>query len=275
MPIASSGIALLMLGLAPVIHAQADTLCIYETFITPEDRVNSRGIALKDPRAILVQNRANTHRKGGDNYEEYFSTKERRAQILGMLDRGNFNQATRNAVLNGDSPFLYVEVLRDHAGVTSMNVRLTTYNPDDHPEGEEGLDDYIAEKETNEWQRAFNALEITEVHPHYRTIFDLVEQTASEAAKEPMLADGHVYLLDDWARVQGQLRTKSGKPPVHADDSMVNLYFISVLKRQGNAWNVLYWTVAGDIGPLIEIQKKFPTIPEALFRKLPEEMMED
>jgi hypothetical protein len=137
---ASFGIALLMLGLTSSVHAQTETLCIYETFITPEDRVNSRGIALKDPRAILVQNRANTHRKGGDDYEEYFATMERRAQIPGMLDRGEFSEPVRNAVLHGDSPFLRIEVFRDPRGVTSMKVKISAYNPDDHPEGDAGLD---------------------------------------------------------------------------------------------------------------------------------------
>jgi len=267
-------VALSMIGISSLVRGQIETLCIYEATITPNDRVNSRGVALKDPAAILIQERANAHRRGDAN-EGYFTTPERRAKIPEMLNRGRFNQAAKNAVLNGDSPFLFIEVFRNQAGVTSMNVELRTRNPDDYPEGEEGLDEAIEEEAMNEWQRAFLALEITDAHPHYPLLIGLVEKAASEIAKEPMLADADVYLLDDWARVQGQFRTKSGSPPVHADDSMVNLYFISVLKRQGDGWRVLYWSVAGDIGPLIEIQKKFPNIPDALFRTLPEEMLQD
>lgn len=88
----------------------------------------------------------------------------------------------------------------------------------------------IHENETTDSPNALASLSITKAQPHYQTIVDLVQKTASEMAAEPLLLDGRVHLLDDWARVDGQLRTKSGKLPINVDAWLFELDFTEAFR---------------------------------------------
>lgn len=273
-PMALFSGVIFIIGSLSEIRAEYESLCIYETVITPEDRVNSRGVALIDPGAILVQERANAHRNG-EAGEAYFTTPARRAKIPEMLKRGDFDEAMKNAVIKGDDPVLFIEARRDKSGVTSMMVTMRARYRDDYEEIRAEIENSIHENVASDEVNVLDSLQIEKPHPHYQTIMTLVEKSASEMAEEPVLVEGRIYLLDDWARVNGHLHTKSGKAPVQADESLFDLDFISALRRVNGKWHVIHRAVAGDIQPLIDIQKNFPTIPEFLFPRLPDEVMKD
>ena len=83
-------VAAVIAALALPAHAQQ--IGAYHAEIGPEDRRNSRGVALGDPGAILQQDRANVHRfgirHGGDDVDGFFGDRGLRSRIPQLLAAG-------------------------------------------------------------------------------------------------------------------------------------------------------------------------------------------
>ena len=91
---------LMILAAGPVLAQQV--IDSYTAEIGPEDRINSRGAALKRPEQILAQDRANFHRFNirhpGDTADTVFSDRSNRANLADMLRRGFAGSAGVRAV---------------------------------------------------------------------------------------------------------------------------------------------------------------------------------
>ena len=94
----------LTLGLSALLPFQAKGQVIVDSYtaeITPQDRVNSRGSALRDVGAILAQDRANFHRFGirhpGDSPDSTFDNRQARANMPQLVARGDIAPAARAA----------------------------------------------------------------------------------------------------------------------------------------------------------------------------------
>jgi len=267
-------------SLTSEVHGENETLFIYQPVITAKDRVNSRGEALTDPVAILIQERANTH-KNGEGDDPYFTTPARRAEITAMISRGDFSQHMKDVVLNGDNPVLFIVVERDAAGAKSMRVAMRLRDQDNFDEIRALLEadlegDVVADDHDQDRWMARERFKIQKEHPDYRKIITILENGIERVVFEPVILEGDIYVFDGWARMDGNVRTKSGKDPIQ---DHTNLYFdldyTAVLKKIDGEWNELKHVVAGDIAAEIDIPAQFPTVPKELFPGLPESVFEE
>jgi len=114
--------ALTLAGMALAAPASAQQLLeAYQARLSASDHFNSNGERLRDPAAILRQDRANFHQFGirdaEDEDDVYFGKKANRARLEAMLRSGRLDRATRNAILNGE-PLVLVEVYDNSVVVT-------------------------------------------------------------------------------------------------------------------------------------------------------------
>jgi hypothetical protein len=89
----------------PLPAAAQQLLASYSAFIAPEDLRNSRGQGLRDPWAVLRQDRANFHRYGirqfADEYDPVFLSADARAQMQRLVAQGRIDPAARRVLRHG------------------------------------------------------------------------------------------------------------------------------------------------------------------------------
>lgn len=246
------------------IVAEEQPLFVYQPVITQKDRVNSKGVALTDPAAILAQERSNTH-KSGQGDDPYFTTPQKRAEISTMLARGDFSADMKNVVLKAKDPVLFISVQRKNTGLMSMHVGMRARDQENleaiKPEVEAGAT-------ADGPARQKHAIDNT--HADFQPVISSLEATIEQAVGEPVSIDGTVYLLDGWARVDGNIQTKSGKAPRNEEtEYYFDLDLTGLLQKSNGRWKVLTHVVAGDITAEIDIPKQFPSAPKALFNYVP------
>lgn len=241
----------------------------YQPEITQSDRFNSRGAPLRDPAAILIQERSNTHKAGAAD-EDYFTTPQRRAQIPQMLARGDFSREMQDVVQKSANPVLWITVTRNSAGQLCMYVAMGSREQQGFdPAAHQGIFEQPPEDSGN----PLDAVQIKKAHPDFAPIYTTLEREIVRKVKEPVKLDVWVYLLDGWARVDGNITTRSGK---EIADEEAWFYtegdLTALLRKIDGSWQVLYHVVAGDITAAIEVPREFPDVPEVLFPRLPPEV---
>jgi hypothetical protein len=250
--------------------AEEEHLFTFQPIITQKDRLNSKGERLTDPVAILIQERANAHRNKQAN-ETYFTTPAKRAEITAMLSRGELSDAMKTVILKANDPVLFVTVNRDSKGRMAMNVGMRIRDQANYEEVEAMLSAELA-KEDSEAPRGEDFMDKN--HPEYPRILAACEAAVAMVVGEAVVIDALVKMKDEWVRLDGNIRTKSGKNPINED---TDYYFepdlTALLKKSHNRWRVLTHVIAGDITASIEIPDKFPDVPKELFPPIPREAL--
>jgi hypothetical protein len=103
-----------------------------------------------------------------------------------------------------------------------------------------------------------------------KAIMDAMRVPVAKQVGEPVEFTGTVKVSGAWARFEGNVGTKSGKPPKKEDARFdLELDFFALLRNEKGEWKVLSWGFAGDIGAYEEAKKKFPKAPKDLMPDLP------
>ncbi len=101
--------------------ANAAPIESYTARLSSKDHFNSNGERLTSVAAIIRQDRANYYVYGShdaeDEADSFFSSKENRARLEALLNRGRITAAAENAILN-DSPLIHVEIYDNFIAVT-------------------------------------------------------------------------------------------------------------------------------------------------------------
>ena len=119
----------LVIALAPVMPAQADTLLeSYVAELGPDDHYNSRGKRLSQAWQVLRQDRANYHRFGIrdrlDEGDSFFASKQNRAIAERMLRRGRIDRGLARRIVNRNIVVI-VEIWG--RGTTGTSLRVYEY----------------------------------------------------------------------------------------------------------------------------------------------------
>jgi hypothetical protein len=246
--------------------AEEDHLFTYQPIITQKDRLNSKGERLADPVAILIQERANAH-KNKEADETYFTTPAKRAEITTMLSRGDLSDQMKTVILKANDPVLFITVRRDGKGQMAMDVGMRMRDQDDYEEIEAMLAAELGAKET---QASAAGATIDKNHPDFPLILAASEAAIEMVVGEAVAIDGSVQLVNEWARLDGSLKTKSKKDPINEDtDYYFELDLAILLKKSNNRWRVLTHVIASDITASMEIPNKFRDVPKELFPPIP------
>jgi len=264
-------LALLIMMILPVaLKAEDKLVTSYTTVITKNDTRNSKGAILDEVGGILMQDRANAHKFGnpdGDIIDDYFSTAERRAEIPGMLKLGDFPEQLSGPVRKGDGSAIRVSVYRNEAGHLYMSVGArirdqANYDPSlmNDPEVQTNSKGALLAPEGNSRPNTVRELEQDDVER--RLILDSLRLKVSIQIGEPVEFKGGVRIQGPWAKMNGNVFTKSGnKPKDEEARSLIELDYAALLLKEGGEWKVLYDGFAGDVGPEIEMRAKFPDVP--------------
>jgi hypothetical protein len=93
--------------------AQADFLGSYYARLSSNDHYNSKGNRLRNAAAIVRQDRANYHRfhirDSEDNWDSVFGSKQNRARMERMLNRGSWTKGLRKKIVT-QTPLIHVEI---------------------------------------------------------------------------------------------------------------------------------------------------------------------
>jgi len=93
----------------------------YTARLSAKDHFNSSGVRLESAAAIIRQDRANYYVYGSRDREDeadgFFDSKDNRARLESMLNRGTFSDGARKAIVNG-TPLITVDVYPDFINVT-------------------------------------------------------------------------------------------------------------------------------------------------------------
>ena len=107
--------------------------------------------------------------------------------------------------------------------------------------------------------------------PERNAIMDAMRVPVSKHVGKPVEFAGSVKISGTWARFEGNVATKDGKPPKEDARFELELDFLALLRKEDGEWKVLHWGFAGDIGVYEEAKKKFPNAPKDLMPDLPKE----
>lgn len=104
--------------------------------------------------------------------------------------------------------------------------------------------------------------------PERKSIMDAMRDPVSKHAKTEVIFTGSVSVYEDWARLDGHVSPKNGKPFAQDVADEVELDFLAILQKVDGKWKTLYYGWSGDIGTRIEARERIPNIPEVLLPKL-------
>ena len=120
-------VSLLALYFGSYSFAQADYMGSYRAFLSERDHFNSSGKRLRNPAAIIRQDRANFHRFGrrdaGDEWDEYLHSTNNRAIVERWLNAGNTPSWVKRRIVNG-TPYINVHFYGDGYSVYSISVEV-------------------------------------------------------------------------------------------------------------------------------------------------------
>ncbi|MBV9489074.1 MAG: hypothetical protein JO069_05025 [Verrucomicrobia bacterium] len=107
--------------------AQGSTGELVESYVarlSARDHFNSNGERLQSPAAIIRQDRANFYvfgyRDPEDEPDRFFSSKENRAYLERLLERGRTTPGARRIIVNG-TPLVRVDVYENFVTVTVIS----------------------------------------------------------------------------------------------------------------------------------------------------------
>ena len=111
------------------VFARADeSVEVYLTVISENDRHDSKGNRLKKFEQVIRQDRANFHKYGkkddGDEGDNSFGTATGRANLEGYLKIGTTNADVRKRILNGKELYVAVSIWKRADGVMYAKVGL-------------------------------------------------------------------------------------------------------------------------------------------------------
>lgn len=104
--------------------------------------------------------------------------------------------------------------------------------------------------------------------PERKAIMDAMRRPVSKHAKTEVIFTGSVSVCEDWAKLDGHVSPKNGKPFAEELADELELDFLAILQKVDGEWKALYYGWSGDIGTRIEAREKLPNIPEVLLPKL-------
>lgn len=251
----------------------------YATVISKNDTRNSKGAILDEVAGILMQDRANAHKFGnpdGDFVDNYFTTAERRAEIPGMLKLGDFPEQLSDPIRKGDGAVIRVAVYRNSDGRFYMSVGArirdqANYDPSlmNDPEVKTNGKEALLAPEGN--SRAAPVRELEQDDAERQRILNVLRLKVSIQIGEPVEFKGSVRVLGSWAKMTGNVFTKSGNEPKEEEaKSLIELDYAALLRKEDGDWKVLHDGFASDVGLEIEMRTKFPDVPLELVPRIPE-----
>ena len=105
-----------------------DSVEVYLTVISENDRQDSNGNRLKKFEQVIRQDRANFHKYGkkddGDEGDNSFGTATGRAKLEGYLKTGKTDADVRKLILNGKELYVAVSIWKRADGVIYAKVGL-------------------------------------------------------------------------------------------------------------------------------------------------------
>jgi hypothetical protein len=273
-------LVLLILMIGPVtLKAEDKLVTSYATVISKNDTRNSKGAILDEVAGILMQDRANAHKFGnpdGDFVDNYFTTAERRAEIPGMLKLGDFPEQLSDPIRKGDGAVIRVAVYRNSDGRFYMSVGArirdqANYDPSlmNDPEVKTNGKEALLAPEGN--SRAAPVRELEQDDAERQRILNVLRLKVSIQIGEPVEFKGSVRVLGSWAKMTGNVFTKSGNEPKEEEaKSLIELDYAALLRKEDGDWKVLHDGFASDVGLEIEMRTKFPDVPLELVPRIPE-----
>ncbi|MEY5020005.1 MAG: hypothetical protein RLZ22_1093 [Verrucomicrobiota bacterium] len=105
--------------------------------------------------------------------------------------------------------------------------------------------------------------------PERKAIMDAMRGPVSKHAKTEVIFTGSAQVYQDWAKLEGKVSPKNGKPFSEDVIDEVELDFLAILRKIDGKWTTLYYGWSGDIGTRIEARNRFPDIPKALLPPVP------
>lgn len=120
-------LAVVSLGLAAPIASAQQLVESYVARLSARDHFNSNGVRLSSPAAIIRQDRANFHQFGSadpeDEGDRFFASRENRATMERLLERGSATSDAVAAIVNG-TPIVRVDIYRRADGGHFIRVTL-------------------------------------------------------------------------------------------------------------------------------------------------------
>ncbi len=106
--------------------------------------------------------------------------------------------------------------------------------------------------------------------PERKAIMDAMRGPISKHVGKEVQFTGSVKISGTWARFEGNVAPKDGKPPKSEEaQGELELDFLALLRNDKGEWKVLFWAFAGDISAYEEAKKKYPQAPKDLMPDLP------
>jgi hypothetical protein len=107
--------------------------------------------------------------------------------------------------------------------------------------------------------------------PERKGIMDAMRGPISKHVGKEVQFTGTVKVSGAWARFEGDVAPKDGKPPKGEEArAELELDFLALLRKEEGEWKVLFWAFTGDISAYEEAKKKYPQVPKDLMPDLPQ-----
>jgi hypothetical protein len=107
--------------------------------------------------------------------------------------------------------------------------------------------------------------------PERKSIMDAMRGPVSKHAKTEIIFTGSVSVYENWARLDGHVSPKNGKPFAEEVADEFDLDFLAILQQVDGNWKTMYYGWSGDMGAQIEAREKLPHLPEVLVPNIPQE----
>lgn len=102
--------------------------------------------------------------------------------------------------------------------------------------------------------------------PERKAIMDAMRVPVSAEVGREVVFTGTVRISGSWARFNGHVDTKGGKPKNEDIALEMELDFFALLQKDGKgAWKVLHKGFAGDIGVVEAAKENYPKAPWVMF----------
>jgi hypothetical protein len=107
--------------------------------------------------------------------------------------------------------------------------------------------------------------------PERKAIMDAMRGPVSKHAGTEVIFTGSVSVYEEWAKLEGHVNPKNGRPFAEEVADELESDFLAILQKVDGSWKILYYGWSGDTGTRIEAREKLPNIPEVLLPKIPKE----
>jgi hypothetical protein len=180
---------------------------------------------------------------------------------------GNVAKITGTWKLDGDEL-----VHSNNKGSYKIKIRMTSPTSFENLSASDGEGSFYEKSGPAQEVKTSKKEQVTEPKigsPERKAIMDAMRGPVSKYAKTEVIFTGSALVYKDWAKLEGNVSPKNGKPFAEDVIDEVELDFLAILRKVDGKWKTLYYGWSGDIGTSIEARNKFPDIPKVLLPPVP------